>query len=128
LQLVIQNFTPTTQCAIYSRYNSDSGSNYLNVNYTLSGTSQTYGETLNTLSSDQHTSGTNLIVVDIFNYANTTTRKLLNSFAITQNNGTPNFNCIATRGSWNSTAAISSITLLPGAGTATGTALLYGVK
>jgi hypothetical protein len=129
LQLVIQNALPSAQAAIVIRFNSDTGSNYVNADTSLAGTSTTYSETYNTIGADQHTSGTNLIIADIPNYANTSTRKLVKSLAINQNNGTPNFNLSSKRGSWNNTAAISSITILFYSGTiSSGTALLYGVK
>ena len=129
LQLVIQNSLPSAQAAIMIRFNGDTGGNYLNVDTSLSGTSQTYTETYNQIGADQHTSGTNLIVADIPDYANTSTRKLVKSLAINQNNGTPNFNSTSKRGSWNNIAAISSITILFYSGTITaGTYYLYGVK
>ena len=129
LQLVIQNVLPSTQAGMVMRFNSDSGTNYMNKDTTISGTSSTYNETYNKISSDQHTSGTNLSVTNIYDYANSTTRKLSQSLAISQNNGTPNFNLSDTRGSWNDTSAITSITLLFYTGTiSSGTALLYGVS
>jgi hypothetical protein len=129
LQLIIQNALPSAQAAIVIRFNSDTGSNYVNADTSLAGSSTTYSETYNTIAADQHTSGTNLIVADIPNYANTSTRKLVKSLAINQNNGTPNFNLSSKRGSWNNTAAISSITILFYSGTiSSGSYVLYGVK
>ena len=129
LQLVIQNALPSTQAGMVMRFNSDSGTSYLNYSSTLSGSGANYNETYNKISSDQHTSGTNLSVTDIYDYANTTTRKLSKSLGITQNNGTPTMNLSDTRGSWNSTSAITSITLLFYTGTiSSGTYFLYGVK
>jgi hypothetical protein len=129
LQLVIQNFLPSTQASIFTRYNSDSGTNYLNYDTTLAGNNTAYNETVNQISGDQHTSGTNLTVVDFPDYANTTTRKLCKSLSVNQNNGTPTFNVRSIRGSWNNVDAISSIQLYPGSGTfSSGTYYLYGVK
>lgn len=127
LQLVIRNFTPSTQSQITMGFNADAGTNYLNFNSSLGGSNTAYNSASISLSSDQHTSGTNLIVSNIFDYSNTATRKLTHNLAITQNNGTPTMNLNDSRGSWNSTSAITSIILYTG-GTMSGTALLYGVK
>ena len=127
LQLVIQNFTPSTQSQLTMQLNADGGTNYLNFDSSLSGSNTAYNAVSMRLASDQHTSGTNLTVVDIPNYANSTTRKMSSSLSITQNNGTPTMNFSLTRSSWNNAAAITSITFFT-AGTMTGTALLYGVK
>ena len=129
LQLVVTNALPSAQAGLRVRFNSDSASNYLNVSSSLGGTSQTYSETYATLSSDQHTSGTNLSVMDVYDYANATSRKLAYANSITQNNATPNYNCVGTRSSWNSTAAITAITILFYSGTiSSGSYVLYGVK
>ena len=129
LELVIRNALPSTQAGMVMRFNLDTGTNYLNKDTTISGSNSTYNETYNKISSDQHTSGTNLSVTNIYDYANSTTRKLSQSLAITQNNGTPTFNLTETRGSWNDTSAITSITLFFYTGTiSSGTALLYGVE
>jgi len=128
LELVVRNFTPATQTQIRIRFNGDTGSNYLNASTTASGTSQTYSETSLGNSSDQHTSGTNLSVMNIYDYANTATRKLTRTTSITQNNATPNYNLISQRGSWNNTAAINEIIIFTTAASMTGDYLLYGVK
>jgi len=129
LQLVVQNFLPSTQTTLLLRYNSDSGTNYLNYDTTLAGNNTAYNETINQISGDQHTSGTNLTIADLYDYANTTTRKLCKSLSVTQNNGTPTFNVRSIRGSWNDTSAINSITIYVGSGTfSSGTYYLYGVK
>jgi len=129
LQLVIQNALPSTQAGMVVRFNSDSGTSYSNFDTTLSGQGTTYNGTYNKAASEQWTSGTNLIVVEIPDYANTITRKLMNALSITQHNATPTFNVTSTRGSWNNVAAITSITMLFYTGTITaGTYILYGVK
>jgi len=129
LQLVITNALPSAQAGLRVRFNSDSGSNYFSVNSSLGGTSQTYGSTYATVSSDQHTSGTNLSVLDVYDYANTSSRKLCNANSITQNNATPNYNLVNYRGSWNDTSAINAITILFYSGTiSSGSYVLYGVK
>jgi hypothetical protein len=129
LQLVIQNSLPSSQAGMALRFNADTTTNYLTTSTSVTNT--TVNSTYMTVAQDQHTSGANLIVVDISDYANATTRKSLRSLAITANNGTPGLNLFGYIGSWSGTSAISSISMGFGgfATSATaGTYYLYGVK
>ena len=129
LQLVIQNSLPASQAGMALRFNADTTTNYLTTSTSVINT--TVNSTYMTVGQDQHTSGANLIVVDISDYANATTRKSLRSLAITANNATPGLNLIGYIGSWSGTSAITSISM-GFAGFATsatgGTYYLYGVK
>lgn len=129
LQLVIQNSLPASQAGLALRFNADTTTNYLTT--ATSAINTTVNSTYMTVGQDQHTSGANLIVVDISDYANAVTRKSLRSLAITANNATPGLNLIGYIGSWSGTSAISSISMGFGgfATSATaGTYYLYGVK
>jgi len=130
LQLIIRNALPSAQDSVGVRFNSDSGTNYLNYDTSLGGSGTDYNSTRAKAASDQHTSGTNLITFNVFDYANTTTRKVSDSLSITQNNAAPTFNLASTRNSWNNVAAITAITMFwASAATFTaGTYILYGVK
>ena len=129
LRLVVQNFLPSTTTILVTRFNADGGTNYLNKDTTLNGVNSTYNETINQIAGEQYTSGTNLTIMDIYDYANATTRKLSNSYSITQANATPQYDLRSIRHSWNNTNAITSILISVGAGTfSSGTYYLYGVK
>jgi len=75
-------------------------------------------------------SSSSLICVNIPNYANATTWKLVQCLAVTQVTATPaNFYFQDGGGIYNQTAAISSLRILPNSGaTIGGTYILYGVK
>jgi hypothetical protein len=129
LQLVIQNAIPASQAGMGIRFNTDSGTNYLATVSIITNTA--FNQSYINVATDQHTSGSNLIVVDIYDYANSSTRKVIRASSITQNNGTPNFNLYPYSGAWSSTAAITDISMGFGAftvSTSSGTYYLYGVK
>ena len=129
LQLVVQNSLPSSQTGLGLRFNGDTGTTYLSTS--TSAINTTVNATYMNVGQDQHTSGANLIIVDIYDYANSTTRKLLRSSAITANNATPGLNLLGYLGNWSTTDAITSIAMGFGgfAVSATGgTYYLYGVK
>jgi hypothetical protein len=117
------------------RFNSDTGNNYSDVRYSANEDnglqSQTigatdflrlYGTALN------NTATTSQMVVDIFNYANTTVHKQTDtkSYMRTMGGG---WNAASLHGVWLSTSAISSITfLLSTASFDNGTVYIYGVN
>jgi hypothetical protein len=132
LQLVIQNFRPATDAVdLDLRLNGDSGSNYRPLTFNLAPSSGAFTSTEIQLSGDVD-NGTqeSLSVIDLFDYKNTTTKKFFRATSVANDATTPtNINARSTHGFYNSTAAISSITLLFNSGNITsGTALLYGVK
>jgi len=132
LQLVIRNYLPATDNQdLYLRFNSDSGTNYIEKDTMASSANQTYTITAAVLSNGSDNGvGNGLIIVDVYDYANATTLKRYDTRAITNNpTTTANLNLRMGFGVFNSTSAISGITLLPSGGNFTsGTAFLYGVK
>ena len=131
LQLVIQNFRPSADNYMRIRMNSDSTANrHSDVGQQSSaafdGTAFYVGGT----NQDGGAASQALFVLDVLNYANTTTWKMLSGLVI-ENNGTTPTNVGGNNSlyAYNQTGAISSIQLFPDGGTFTsGTALLYGVK
>lgn len=128
LQLVIRNFVPSTQASIIIRLNGDSGTNYMNET-TGTGFNKTFNASSLTANVDNATSGTNLTIFNLWDYANSVSRKLATTTAITQNSATPDYNLTKHRGAWNNTAAINSVSIVINTGTfSSGTYILYGVK
>jgi hypothetical protein len=108
------------------RVNGDTGANYRDFDYTQSGFRFTYSETsFITQNDDSGTSGTSSYNITFYDYANTVTRKLNLMEAVTT--GT-NFTLGGRTGSYNSSSAITSITLITSAASMTGTYILYGVN
>jgi hypothetical protein len=134
LQLVIRNFLPATDArACMLRFNSDSGARYsqnLRVLYGES-TVATFPESaLLVTPTNDNAVGNGLSVVNIYDYKNTVSWKLLNIFSVGVNDTTTTTgNYSSFQGAYNQTGAITDITLLPTSGNFTsGTVLLYGVK
>ena len=130
LTLRVFNYIPASTGGLNMQFNGDSGSKYTSIYYSSSGENTSFGSTYVRLSEDASSSATNgYINSTIFEYANTVSRKLLTTLSITEETASPVFNLIGFNGSFNSTSAISSITLLPNSGSFTsGTYYLYGVK
>jgi len=133
LQLIIRNFKPATDAVgLYVRMNSDSGAN--RHTETISGdvyTGVPFNVTyINATNAQDNSSAEGLLVINIFDYANTTTWKAVESSSLTNNATTAtNLNYRRSFGAYNQTSAISSIDIFPSSGNFTsGTALLYGVK
>ena len=131
LQLVIRNARTTVNYAfIMLRVNNDSATRYRSstANNEINGTqNETWWQTC----SDQNdVTGTGLIVIDIYDYANTTTWKLAESYSVTNDDGTPtNFNIFRWSNAYNQTGAITRLDILPLSGTfQAGTYTLYGVS
>lgn len=135
LVLYIANYTTTVQgWAADIRLNDDSNANR---HFTTSGVPISGGTAFNdtkilmTVDNGNVSSSSNsLICVNIPNYANTTTWKLVQCLAVTQPTATPtSFYFQDGGGIYNQTAAISSLRILPNSGaTIGGTYTLYGVK
>lgn len=132
LRIVVRGFKPSTDGNLYLRVNQDSNANrhFHSVSNDIY-TGDSFNATSINCSNTQDSGGDNsLITIDIFDYTNTTTWKLLNSSAIT-NNGTTvtNLNYRFGMGAYNQTSAISSLDILPSSGTfSAGSLLLYGVS
>lgn len=132
LRIVVRSFKPSTDGNLYLRVNQDSNANrhfhsVSNDIYTGEAFSTT---SINCSNTQDSGGGDSLITIEIFDYTNTTTWKLLNSSAIT-NNGTTvtNLNYRFGMGAYNQTSAISSLDIFPSSGTFTsGSLLLYGVS
>jgi hypothetical protein len=135
LQLVIQNYKPASDGEYFSmRLNGDSTANRYRAitppNMVQSGFTYDSSAFL-TINRNDNTVATGLTILDIPNYANTTTTKLATVISVGNN---PTTTTTAEIGVfylyYNQTAAISQINLLTSGGTnfTSGTALLYGVK
>ncbi len=131
LFLVIRNYKPSVDDNwVVMRFNSDTATRYYSAASILV-SSQSFADSYIFLaSSNDNSVDTGLITSTIFDYANTTTWKMVASEGLTVNpTTTTNFKYARYYGAYNQTGAISSITLLPESGTMTsGTAYLYGVK
>jgi hypothetical protein len=118
------------------RFNSDSATNYSDLCYSNNAgngvQNQTIGATTQLRLSPaplNNTSTTSQIVIDIFNYANTTVHKqtIVNSYLRQMENG--NYAVAAIQGVWLSASAITSITFLLSANSwDNGTVYIYGVN
>jgi hypothetical protein len=129
LQLVIRGFKSTTDGESYNlRFNGVTTNNYVASTDNL-GTKTFNSSSIDSPGND-NTNNTGFGVHNLYDYANTVTWKLCDSvmFGIDQTT-TTSIGISRKFGAFNSTSAISSITIFPGAGTFSGgTALLYGVK
>lgn len=125
LQIVVRDVLGVNQSALRLRFNGDTGANYQTG---LAG-AFTYAENSMIFASQTHTSGDSLIWAEIPDYANTATPKIMRTFGVTQNTGTPNYNLFTHFSSWNDTSAINSVTFRYGSGNiASGTYFIYGVN
>jgi len=136
LQLIIRDFLPNTDYAVAklrfngdsaSRYTTGSGTFFNSVTDTLLGFSSSE---LYASSSNDNTVADGLSIINVFDYTNTVSRKLMEVLSIgTDAATTTSSRYTGLLGAYNQTGAISSITILNDAGTFTsGTVLLYGVK
>jgi hypothetical protein len=133
LQLVIRNFRPATDAAtLFGRFNSDSNTRYRTITSSaITATNVTFNaSSFDLTNGNDDTVATGLVIMNIYDYANTATWKVADSRAIvvhetsTDRLGHTNFLQF-----YNQTSAITDIVLLPSAGNFTsGTAFLYGVK
>lgn len=134
LQIVVRNPKPATDGAeLRIRLNGDSATRY-NTGWT-SGTATNYGFTTNyiqIMQGNDNAVAEGLAIVNIYDYGNTTTWKVIDAVAAIGNNATTttNFNALQYYASYyNQTAAISSITFLYSTGNITsGDYYIYGVN
>ena len=130
LQLVVRDFLPSVDGAsLRLRIGNDSGSNYSNQ-ASFGAKSNTFGATSWQLSEDADNAVTeSLIIVNIYDYANTATHKMASLYSYSTNmTTTSNFDFLQYIQFYKSTAAISEINLLVGSGTMGGSYILYGVS
>jgi len=131
LQLIIRDYKPATDGTnLWMRFNNDSTANRYTQEKNGTYTDAAFDQPQITIIRAQD-NGTDagLAVVDVFDYANTTTWKLCNYVSLANNTtNTGNFNAFESFGAWNQTSAINEINLIPASGNFTsGTAYLYGV-
>ena len=126
LQIVVRDVLGASASALRLRFNGDDGAtSYKNG----LASAFTYDEASMLFALNTHTSGDSLIWCEIPDYANTATPKIMRTFGVTQNSGTPNYNFFTLFNAWNNTAAINSVTFRYGAGNmASGTYFIYGVN
>jgi hypothetical protein len=128
LQLVVNNFQPATNDAtFFIRLNNDSTSNRYFIGTVGFSTFTFNANGWQASASQKNSSGNGNIVVDLYNYTNTSGWKTGMGYAITESTTTSSYynsNLI-----YNQTPAITSLTMLPSGGNFTGgTYTLYGVK
>jgi len=131
LQLVIRNFKPATDGADFRvRISNDSTAHYLNLAAFNTSNQAWVGSVWAVSPGNDNSSATGLIVLDIYDYANTSTWKMAFSSAISNNSGTPtSADMLNNQHYYNQAAAISEINLLTGSGNFTsGDYFLLGVK
>lgn len=130
LYLVLKDYIPATNAiTVYLRINGDSGTNY--VNSTAAGINPNFTYILCAYDVLNTSASKNLTVVDIFDYTNSTTFKMVHKTFINAASAGAGklFAENPQIGGYNQTAAITSLDILPSSGNWTsGTALLYGVK
>ena len=133
LFIVVQGFKPATDSAnLYLRINGDSTASrhYHSVSNDIY-TGEAFSTTsINCSNGQDNGTGNSLIAITIFDYANSSTWKLVNSSALTNNATTAtSLNYRFGFGAYNQTGAITSLDIFPSSGNFTsGTLLLYGVK
>ena len=130
---IVQVLTGTTNAYTKIRFNGDTGTNYSSTNIRADGTTASSQQEINDSGIRINgnypvTSIPSLNTIDVFSYAGSTNKTVLNS-ASNDQNGAGGLN--RTVGLWRNTAAITSITIyeFTGATFAAGTtATLYGIK
>jgi len=134
LQVIVRNYKPATDgTTLLLRFNGDAtanrhqGDEYNDGTFNANVFGNTSGPVIQTV---DNTVATNLSVIDICDYTNTTTWKMAQVYSIGVNDTTTTqYNMKRASIFYNQTSAISSLTFLPGAGNFTsGDVLLYGVK
>lgn len=139
LQLIVYNYTMSQDGYLTFRFNSDSGSNYQSSyqDFNASGTADNYNVNATTSAYFNYNNPTNaagsgyVVVIDIYNYANTTFHKhFFISGSDEANDGDPKISR-KVNGRWMSNSAITSVQIrTEGTPTtfASGSYILYGVK
>ena len=131
LQLVLRDFYPSSAgTSLRLRLNADAGANYSTTLYRTSATSIDNGVGTNQVSfndgaTQQSNSNTNAhMVIDFFDYANSTSKKLFSSCYVYNSTIT-----VGATNSYHSTSAITQINLACNSGNfGGGTYILYGIK
>lgn len=131
LVIYVTDWDPTVDgSAAYLRLNGETGNVYSQAATVAGSTTPTLTDKFTLLdTSIDDTALDGLFWIQIPYYANTATFKISQMYSIAQDNTTaPRLRMHNNFGAVNTTSAISSITLFPSSGNATGTAYIYGVK
>jgi hypothetical protein len=131
LKLVVRNFDPTTDGKCNFRVQNDAGANRYTFENTNVNANLSMNKTFIGAEIDVDNGTTNgLIVLDFFDYANTTTWKTGRLYYLGSNTTTPANAAFATTfWVYNQTGAIDQVNILDGNATGfTGTYILYGVS
>jgi hypothetical protein len=132
LQLIVENFMPANDGEqLAFRFNGDTTANRHSTQNAVGTGSFSFASTAISVSQSQDNSVSQALTrIDVPDYANTATWKMLLSYSLNNNNATStNGSWVFYQGFYNQTSAISSIQLACTAGNFTsGTAYLYGVK
>jgi hypothetical protein len=129
LQIVVRNFKPASDQALMLRFNGDSALRYDYVD--VNGTGNFSAAQIVISYSNDNGTADGLSVINVPDYANTTTWKIVDANSWENDPTTPaNYRFTNRFGAYNQTGAISSLTLLPSGGVnfTSGTAFVYGVK
>jgi hypothetical protein len=132
LQLAIRNYKPATDGANLSiRFNGDSTANRYEYGTVNVSTDDAFERTeMQIQAAQDNTTSNSLIKIDVFDYTNAVTWKIIDNFAfVTNPSVSTQFDFARSWGVYNQTSAISSITLFPSSGNFTsGNYILYGVS
>ena len=131
LAIYITDWDPSVDgSAVYLRFNGDTSNNYSNVGGAASPTTPTLTDKITIIdTSIDDTVLDGLFWITLPYYSNTATFKIADVLSIAaDNSASPRLRMLSNFAAFNSTSAISSITVFPSSGTATATAYIYGVK
>jgi hypothetical protein len=132
LQVIIRNYKPATDGDYVKCYiNNDSNANrYRSVQTAVSNTTFNQSFVDNTIAANDNSVDTGLTVIDIRDYTNSTTWKMVEVKTLgVDSTTTTNQLFVNSIALYNQTTAITSLVFFPNAGNFTsGTILLYGVK
>lgn len=131
LVLKVTGFYGTSDSKMAIRFNNDATSVYAADTATTVTNSNFGSAYFNATAAQDNSSGKSTLELTVPNYTNTTSWKIANCFAMTNNGTTPaNFDWLKVSGFYNSTSAITRIDMIPEAGGSysAGTYTLYGVK
>lgn len=126
------DFLPATAGGVQSRWrlNGDTGSNYAPIQLQTGGnytTFQAYSLIADNVSSTSTTA--NYAFMNIYDYANTTTWKMIETFAFYRNNNVNTYTLTTYVTQWKGTSAVNSLSAFNDTGNWTsGTIKIYGVK
>jgi hypothetical protein len=131
LQLVVRNYKPANDGEqLTFRFNGDATASRHATTNAVGGSGSFAATKISTTDSQDNSVATGLTVMNIYDYANTDTMKMLLSFSLGNNHTTnTNWAWVFYQGFYNQTTAVTSIELANTAGNFTsGTAFLYGVS